>query len=156
MKKILTTLLTAAMIVATPAAIFADEDPQELENPSTGTIKLIASKTSSYTVKLPKVVDVSDNEKVINIYAKGDVDASKKIMVVESSDETHYLKDDAGKKTKKKLTVTAGNGILGSDVGEDYNNDKYTTLTITHDDIAAGSWTCNLPIVIRLDDVVSE
>ncbi|MDO5332261.1 MAG: hypothetical protein Q4E99_06230 [Bacillota bacterium] len=158
MKKILTALLAAAMLVVAPATLFAEqEDPnQELETPSSGSIELFATVASSYTLKLPKKVDVSELSTEIKIYAKGDVDAGKKIMVKEK-DETggHSLVDKASKKQAKALTVTAGGGINGGDVGASYNDEKYTTLTVVHGNLDAAEWTCNLPIVISLDNIAA-
>lgn len=155
MRKILTVLLTAAMLIVAPSAIFADEDPNQELNQSVGngTIELFATVASNYTVKLPKKVDVSANSTIIKIFAKGDVDGSKKIMVKEKVEQDgHSLTDKASLKQAKALTVTAGTGIEGKDIGSDYNDQKYTTLTVVHTDLEAGDWLCNLPIVISLDN----
>ena len=158
MKKILTALLATALLVATPSAIFADENPnQELNTPSSGSIELFATVASSYTLKLPKKVDVSAASTEIKIYAKGDVDGGKKIMVREKVETGgHSLADKASKQQAVALTVTAGTGINGKDVGADYNDEKYTTLTVAHGTLGAADWSCNLPIVISLDNIAAQ
>lgn len=151
MKKILTVLLATAMIAALPANVFADE--LELTNASTtGTITLSATKASSYTVKLPKVVDVSSLSTGIDIFAKGDVDGSKKLAIEETDAGENYLKDEAGIKQDKLLSVTAAY-VNGEDITSDYGQSKNATLVVAHEELDAGAWKCELPILIRLLDI---
>ena len=155
MKKFLTVLLTAAMIASFPANIFAEEaQNQELkEDVTTGNIALVASKASTYYVKLPTKVDVSSGSATINIYAKGDVDAAK-MIVVKAATGDHYLKDDAKDKSDVKLTVTDAQGIKGADINSaNYNTEKGSSMTVTHNGILAGSWSGTLPIVISLENI---
>jgi len=151
MKKLLTILLAAAMLVVAPATIFADEDNiQELgTDDASGTIELEATISSSYTLKLPLKVDVSSNSSTCDIYAKGDVDGSKTIVISEDNAGENVLEDGADLKADKALTVTFGTGIAGSDITSDYGSAK-ETITIVHDTLQAGSWTCSLPILIKL------
>ena len=149
MKKILTVLLASAMMFVAPAGVFADELQELEENPTEGTIQLVASKTSSYTVKLPKVLDVSDDSTTFDIQAKGDVDGAMKV-VVEKATGDHLLADNSGKNEAKVLTITNGNGIAGSVIEENYAEAAKDSMTIVHDSISAGDWSYELPIVIRL------
>ena len=153
MKKFLTVLLSAAMLIAAPATIFADENIQELgstdESDVDGSIDLEAIIVSSYTLKLPTKVDVKNNSTTFDIYAKGDVDGAKKIVISEDNAGNNELTDASGVKTAQKLTVSFGQGILGSDIKADYDTAK-ETVTVTHDTLLAGSWSCELPIVIQL------
>ena len=159
MKKILTVLLTIAMFVAAPGgALFADEqtidNSQTSDGTASGSIELEAIIASSYTLKLPLHVDVTENETTINIYAKGNVDGGKKIVIAEDNAGTNVLEDAADKFTDKTLTVTAGSAILGSDINNlDFNIEKGTTMTFEHDALEAGKWTCTLPIVISLENI---
>ena len=159
MKKILTVLLTTAMMIGAPSAIFADEQTiasNAQTEDATGTVLLEASKVSSYTVKLPKTVNVSQDTTSFNIYAKGDVDGSKMVVIAEA-DGDHYIKDNAKLKADKKLTVTAGAGIKGADIKNDaYDETKGTTMTIVHNAIEAGTWAGELPIVIKLAAIPAE
>lgn len=152
MKKFLTVLLTAAIAIVAPVGIFAEENSQEISGTTaSGTIQLYANKASVYYVQLPTKVDVSENSKTIDVYAKGDVDGAMKV-VVEAATGTHSISDQSGRiTTAKTITVTAGSGIAGADILKDsYNTSKGTTLTITHDALEAGSWAGELPIVIKL------
>lgn len=159
MKKILTVLLAIAMITTTSTGIFAEENEQEIATGATladlsGKINLEAIKASSYTVKLPKKVDVSNNSTTFDILAKGDVDASKKIVIVEGNQGQNKLTDQAavGAKTAVSLTVSFNGGILGKDIQAAYGTAK-DTVTITHSDLAAATWKCELPITIKLQDI---
>ena len=163
MKKILTVLLVAAMMIATPAGIFADEKPaktdndQELEsNPTAGTVKLVATAASSYTLMFPKQVDVSTSGATANIFAKGDVDGNKVIVIAEKDKGTHVLKDGANLKADVGVSVAFGSGIAGSLIKSDYDNAAKETMTVTHTGLLAGSWSCDLPIVISVQDKAAE
>lgn len=158
MKKILTTILTTALLVSVPATIFADTPEMEelSKNATSGSIQLFAEHASEYFIKLPKKLDVSATSTTFNIYAKGDIDGSKMIVIEEGKNDgkDNYLNDDANIKTAKKLTVTSAGGIKGKDISSSaYDEQKGTTMTITHDAIEAGKWSGVLPIVIKLADI---
>mgnify|MGYP003321999835 CR=1 FL=1 len=156
MKKILTALLAAAMLIVAPAAnIFADEptDQEIAKGTDSATIKLYAALESSYTVKLPIKVSVQNTSTNIPIYAKGNVDGSKKIVVAEKTvSGGHKLVDAAGKKTALAL------GVTGVEFAGENLTDKYgdaSNMVVAHDAITeAGDWGCDLAITISLDDVV--
>lgn len=149
MKKYLTILLAAAMMLVAPAGVFADELQELNENPTEGTIKLIANKTSSYTVKLPKVLDVSSDSTTFDIQAKGDVDGAM-VLVVEKDTGDHALVDASGKNEDIALTITDGSGISGKVIEAEYVDTAKDSMTIEHAAITAGDWSYELPIVIRL------
>ena len=157
MKKILTVLLAAAMMVITPVGVFADENVNEITPTAgadgEGTVKLKADIVSNYTVKLPKVVDVTNKSTTVDIYAKGDVDGGMKIVFSENTG-THQLADASSKNTAKDITVSFGNGINGSSIQASYSTAK-DTMTIGHGDLPAGSWSCDLPIVIKLEKIAA-
>lgn len=158
MKKILKVLLSLAVLITTPCTIFADSVVmEELDKDATsGSIDLVAEHASEYYIKLPKELNISEASTTFNIYAKGDVDGSKMIVFEENkiNGEDNYLSDDAGLKTAKKLTVTAGNGIKAADLKvAEYDETKGTTMTIVHDALEAGTWSGVLPITIRLADI---
>ena len=152
MKKILTILMLAALVLASPANIFADEaTEQELSQESTGgTVKLTASKASTYTVKLPKSVDVSANSATFTAYIKGDVDGAKKIVIAEDkSNGTNVLENNAVTGRNVDLTISVDKSINGSDISSEYTSDGIT-ITVSHAAIAAGTYTCDLPLTISL------
>lgn len=157
MKKILTTILTSALLICAPATVFAETPEMEAldKNATSGSIELVAEHASEYYVKLPKKLDISDTSTTFNIFAKGDVDGSKMIVFEEGKNDgkDNYLKDDAQLKADKKLTVTSAGGIKASDLNaNEYDETKGTTMTIVHDAIEAGKWSGTLPIIIRLAD----
>lgn len=159
MKKILTILLSLAIFVATPATIFADETMETLANAAEGEILLTASKASEYFIKLPKTVDVSNDSTTFNIYARGDIDGAKEIVIEEMKidGQDNKLVDGANLKDAKVLTVTCAGAISADDLEpETYENAVGTTMTVVHETIEAGSWSGKLPITIKLSDVVKK
>lgn len=156
MKKLLTTLLAMAMIIATPACIFADEDPvkelQETEQASAN-ITLTATKASSYKVKLPKTLDVSKSTTTFAIQAQGDVDGEYELAFEETNAGTNVLSDVSGRVNPLTLTVEVGNAIAGKDIAAAYNAEKASSMTITHTGISAGTWAGTLPILIKLQKI---
>ena len=155
MKKILTILMLAALVLASPANIFADEaTEQELSQESTGwTVKLTASKASTYTVKLPKSVDVSANSATFTAYIKGDVDGAKKIVIAEDkSNGTNVLENNAVTGRNVDLTISVDKSINGNEITSEYASTGIT-ITVSHADIAAGTYTCDLPLTISLANI---
>ena len=149
MKKLFT-LLFATLMVLLPTGVFADE--QEVVSDS-ATVQLTASKASSYKVKLPQTVDVSNNSTTFNVYAKGDIAFNQKITVSVGEGD-HILKDILVDSLKQvDLTVNVSNGdFLFETLGVDnYSQEKYATFTVTHDTLSAGSYAYSLPIVIELN-----
>ena len=158
MKKLLTILLSMAMIVAAPTCIFADENPvleeQEIATDS-AEIALTATKASSYTVKLPKTLDVSKDETTFAILAQGDVDGAYELAFEETNAGSNKISDASGRASALTLTVTVGSAIHGEDIGATYNSQKGSSVTIKHSAIVAGSWAGILPILIKLQKITA-
>lgn len=156
MKKILTALLSTAMVLAMPATIFADEPVMEeiIEaNATASEIALTAKHASEYYIKLPKALDVSNDETTFSILARGDIDGAKEIVIEENKKDgkDNKLVDDAGLKADKVLTVTCTGAIGANDLDpETYDGALGTTMTIKHAPLEAGNWSGSLPITIRL------
>lgn len=149
MKKILTAVLATAMIMAMPVAtVFADENDQEITTAS-GTVQLVASKASAYTVKLPVSVDVSAASTIFKAYVKGDVDGSKKLVIAENNAGQNYLEDDADLKDDVLVNVAIDKAIDGDDIIATYTEDCIT-FTVTHNALGAGTFRCALPLTISL------
>lgn len=152
MKKILTVLMVTALMIGLPMSnVFADQELNEGD--SEGTVELVALKASSYTVKLPVQVDVSELSTTFKALIKGDVDGSKKIVLAE--DKTggdNYLKDEAELKPDILLNINIDKAMNGEDIFAEYTLDGIT-FTVTHDAIAAGNYRCDLPITITLTDI---
>lgn len=149
MKKLLAILMTAALILELPVAnILAEQELSEAD--SEGTVELVASKASSYSIKLPIQVDVSATSTTFKAYVKGDVDGSKKIVIAEDkSAGDNYLKDEANLKPDVPLEITIDKAMNGEDIQADYTSDGIT-FTVLHDPIDAGNFKCNLPLTITL------
>lgn len=159
MKKLLTVLLSIAMIIAVPANIFAQEsnpvvEEQEISKDS-AEITLTASKASSYKVKLPKILDVSGNETTFAILAQGDVDGAYELAFEETNAGTNKISDASGRANDLTLTVTVGSAIPGGDIGATYNDQKGSSMTIKHAAISAGTWSGTLPILIKLQKITA-
>lgn len=149
MKKYLTLILTAFMVLTLPSAIFAEE--QEVSTNQT-TVELIANKASAYTVKLPKTFDVSNNSSEFKVFAKGDISADES-LVIAVGDGQHVLKDVVEASSKQyELTVTVDDGTITFEnlPLTNYSQDVFATFTITHDSLLAGSYSYVLPVVISI------
>ena len=85
MKKILTIALSLLLMVIVPTGLFAEEvtvnSTTHNELTETGNVSLYANITSSYSVLVPKTVDVSNDEKTFSVFAKGDLDPTKQLQV---------------------------------------------------------------------------
>ena len=107
MKKILTVLLTAAMFFTGVTCVFAEEQeftPATAQTQVNGSVDLVAEVVSTYTIKLPKEIDVTNEEVSVDILAKGDVDGAKKIVISESNAGQNKLADLANKNEAETLT----------------------------------------------------
>lgn len=158
MKKILTVLLTAAMFFTGVTCVFAEEQeftPATAQTQVNGSVDLVAEVASTYTIKLPKEIDVTNEEVSVDILAKGDVDGAKKIVISESNAGQNKLADLANKNEAEALTITFGSGIEGKDIDAAYGTAK-DTMTISHATLKAGSWKCVLPILIKLETVTKS
>lgn len=151
MKKILTILMLAALVLASPANIFADQELNQ--NSTSGTVQLTASKASTYTVKLPTSVDVSADSATFKAFIKGDVDGAKKVVIAEDTSKgTNILKNNAIDGRDVDLTISVDKAINGADITSEYTEDGIT-ITVSHETIAAGTYTCNLPLTISLVEI---
>ena len=153
MRKFLKALLALTTVLTlVPTAVFADENIVEKpsdSNNTQGSIELYATKASSYSVKLPKSVDVSNDEVTFKVFAFGDIDAATELKV-DKGTGTHALKDEANGKTDIDLTISVDKTFKYDDLGSDFAQDKFITFTITHNPILAGTYKYDLPIVISL------
>lgn len=153
MKKILVTFLATALLFAAPVSVFAETpaNEQTLQTSTAadleGSIKLEATVVSSYTLKFPLKVDVAQESVTVDIFAKGDVDGAKKIIISKKNDSNSLVNSD--KSLTMDVGVAFGSGILGTDITSEYSNAK-ETMTITHETLSAGYWAYDLPILIQL------
>ena len=157
MKKILTCIMAGALLFALPVGnVFAEEkEITDIVNSKEGTVKLTATKASSYSVQLPVSVDVSTSGAKIAVKAKGDVDSAYQIVVTEKENATNKLVDAADVNNTVDITVDMGDPILGSVVTNQYGDTAKTEITITHNGITAGTYSYDLPIVISLATVTA-
>ena len=158
MKKILTITLTLLLMLIVPTGLFADEvtvnTNTQNELTETGNVSLYASITSTYSLLVPKTVEVSNNEKTFNVYAKGDLDPTKQLEVNYQSGTyalSNTAQSDAHENVSLNISV-ANNTFTVTDLTGTYNSDKYTTFTISHASLKAGSYNATLPITISLQD----
>ena len=153
-------LLIAVIALFTLCIAFANSTLTYAEgnetNEDSAVVQLSASKLSYYVVKLPVSVDVTDTMTMFDIYVKGDVDETKKVEVKEDKgteeNEVHYLVNNANPSIKYELTIENDDGLLGSLIQEDYNDDAKIGFTIYHDNLKAGDYSCELPLTIGITD----
>ena len=158
MKKILTIALSLLLMVIVPTGLFAEEvtvnSTTHNELTETGNVSLYANITSSYSVLVPKTVDVSNNEKTFSVFAKGDLDPTKQLQVNYQSG-SYVLSNNAQIDAHENvpLTISVSNNIFTvNDLSSVYNSDKYATFTISHGTLKAGAYTATLPIVISIQN----
>lgn len=151
MKKIMITFLTSMMLFASANAVFAEETETETDKDTT--VQLYAEVTSTYTVKLPKKVDVTNKSVSFDVQAKGSISSDEKISV--AFDQTAQLKDNNDTNGRSSIALTISNyahDFLYSVLEvATYGNDAKFSVGVTHDnDIPAGSWSVDLPVTIAL------
>jgi len=150
MKKIATLLFVSLLLVVLPANIFAED--QEVNTDTT--VTLTAAKVSTYTVKLPRSFDVSNNSSSFDVFVKGDISSDKELTI--TCTQNHSMADVVtGSNRTVALTVAVSNGTFGySELPAAYSNVK-ASITISHDTIPAGSYSYNLPVAISLADATA-
>lgn len=158
MKKLMTAVLAACMIISIPSTIFADEVqdvPQVVDQDSQEetSVKLYAEVGSTYAVRLPEKVDVETSPKGFDVEAKGDISSTEKLSV--SFPETATLADTntgANKKDDIELTISNNSHDFAyDDLKADYDTDVKFTVSVSHEsDITAGIWEVDLPVTIAL------
>lgn len=153
-KKIFITLCTIFMAIL-PQTISADEIEQaDLKNQD---VRLFANIASTYTVKLPSEVDVTNLNTSFKIAFKGNISSNEQISV--SMPEHVNLVDDKKFTTGHDLIDIAvsvdKNDFIYSDLEEKlYIEDAEATVSLAHATIPAGNWSVTLPITIGLTDRV--
>lgn len=159
MKKVLTVLCSMAVLLAFPANIFAEEsNNNDVTSDGTENVVLYAEATSSYTVRLPKKVNVSATESEITIQAKGDIASDEEILIT-YDDSSCALADQSGAATTQDdvaLTFAFDEGIdafLFDGIKGDFAANSTVVINVTHDALPAGNWEATLPITIALTDL---
>ncbi|MBQ3295034.1 MAG: hypothetical protein IJI83_07105 [Oscillospiraceae bacterium] len=156
MKKILSVLLVAMMLAIMPATVFADGDTNEVTGDS-ATVELEASMTSSYRVRLPKKVDVSDATKTFDVYVCGDIAASEELVIAYTNNETLYLHDTVTGSSKADVPLNisvSGNTFAHNVLPATYDTAK-ATFTVTHNALQAGRYSAIMPVTITLRTVTA-
>lgn len=153
MKKILTVLLSLLMIFISPIGVLAEDQA----NPTSGQVTLTATQTSSYYVLLPTSVDVLTSPKTFDIQVKGDVDSAKKIEITEDKgtlgQDINYLVDNADEENMVAISTSVSGAINGASIKSQYDDAVKITFTVTHAALTAGTYTCQLPLVIALKPI---
>ena len=106
-------------------------------------ISLSYSKESNYKIKIPKIVDVSNNSVSFNYYVSGDIYADQILNVLFDDSLTLY---------NNSLTCT-------SYISQEKDSFSYQELsslykpyqaTITHQELSSGKWYGELKLMISL------
>lgn len=153
MKKV-KTVLCAAMACAlfTPVAVSAEE--VSYSDPGDKTVELTAEAVSSYTVKLPKSVDVSQTSTTFDVKVAGDIAGDEKITLTMT--DGALKETNAGSQPSHadvNYTVTYGENKSQEYLWDDIDTEKVDQATIDHAKLPAGSWTGTLNVNIAFDTV---
>lgn len=157
------TVALASTLLCT-GSVLAEEIPTgNTETTDEATVVLYSEGTSTYSVQLPKSVDVTNETSTFTIKAKGDIAGDEKIMVAVPTEATLIETDDQGVDLTTgahddiDLTIAydkSSSGYAFDDINvNDYDGANATgTVTITHTGvkIPAGHWRNNLSISISL------
>ena len=106
-------------------------------------ISLSYSVEPTYSVKIPKKIDVSNNNTVFEYYVCGDIYADQ-ILQVKFDEQTTISNS---KQTINVYITQEKSNFVMSELSNNYN--KYTAL-ITHNDLSTGNWSGQLNVVISL------
>lgn len=138
MKKILITIIALCLSYS---KIYADEYNQQ----GTYSIALSCTNSPSYSVKIPKSLDVSNNETVLNYFVKGDIYGDQILKVIFDSETT--LTSHAKQET---ISVVQNKNTWECDeLSNSYNQYE---ITLSHNQLSAGQWNGTLNVVISLQE----
>ena len=154
MKKLFTILCAAALLLAAPMTVFAED--VEVHEPGTTNVQLTASATSTYSVKIPQVVDVTALSTTLTVYAKGDIAANEQLSISYNGAGLQLVDQTNGSnKANIDLSFAGDAALLNWDDIDDpeYINNDSMVVTITHAAISSGVWSATLPIVIALNTI---
>lgn len=118
-------------------------------------VQLYANVTSTYSVKIPAQFDVTPVTTTLKVFAKGDISADEKLSITYQNTgvKLHETGTSETKHPDIDLTLTgeAANLAWNQIDKTSYGENAHLQITITHDVIAAGYWTTDLPITIALN-----
>lgn len=136
MKKLITVFCLLNLFILN---INADEFTQD----GSYTISLTCVNTPSYSVKIPRSINVSKPITTISFAVKGDIYADQKLNVI--FDETATLSNNT-----KTETVFINQNKKSWTSGQLTNEYYESALTLSHDELSAGIWNGSLNVVIAL------
>ena len=150
--------LVLAILIFLPLSI--DADDQDITD--SGVVKLYANIGSTYTVKLPKSVDITEPGTTFDYYLKGDLDGKSRIVV--SCPQTTTIREyndggvTLGESGHPDVTASMTNSntdgfgydVINSDYDESLTSKAKGTITIDHNGLPAGCWRGILNIKISL------
>ena len=111
---------------------------------NTHSISLSYNVEPHYSVKMPKVLDVSDNTTVFTYYVKGDIYADQSLQVL--FDESTFLIDQNNNSCN---VYTSQDDVYfdSTQLGSSYIP---SSVTISHEQLFAGVWHGQLNVLITL------
>ncbi|MBQ3295896.1 MAG: hypothetical protein IJH00_05415 [Erysipelotrichaceae bacterium] len=135
MKKVLLSLLLFHMFTMVCTA-------QDYTDEGNYTVSMIYTKAPSYTVKLPKTVNVINENTIMDFYVKGDIYADQTLSIVFA--DTYISCND------RSIPVTVSqskNSWTCSELNEDYMR---SSVSISHTKLSAGTWFGYMNVAISL------
>lgn len=129
------------LLTEEPPMLLTEEPSWNVSNTSTEiTVSLYSNiaALSSFSVTLPKEVDVTSNEKTFD-------------YSVSVSEDNSYYVDVYAKPSVELKNGTNSLMVSVSNSNEQYTSSESGTITLKHSEITEpGNWTCDLPITIGL------
>ena len=122
------------------------------ENPSGDqTVKLSAHKASAYTVRLPKVVDVSEESTSFDVTVQGDIAGDERLSVRFSNG---FLRPIGAKNQSKDIPVLVD--FNGNDsytyIHNEINAANTKRVTLNHDSLEPGNYEGSLSVTIAVEN----
>ena len=150
----ITALMALLTLVFLPLSVLGED--QEVTGDGSADVKLYAKLESTYTVKLPKSVDITTSGTTFDYLVKGEIASNETLVVSIPGSCTIHETDSAGvdlEAGRPDITVTLVNsdtdGFGYSELPTEYGDAK-GTVTVTHSGIPAGYWQGDLGITIGL------
>ena len=144
-------MMLCGMALVTLMPNFVCAEDQTATSPSDKTVQLTATKASSYTVTLPKSVDISADSTKFDVSVQGDINGNEKIII--TMQDTTITETGSGSVKHEDIPVTVE---FGTGKSQSYTHSEIKDLntkqaTLTHASIPAGTWSGSLNVNIKVE-----
>jgi hypothetical protein len=104
---------------------------------------MMCEKAPSYSIRIPKTVNVINDNTIMDYYVKGDIYADQTLMVVFDSYTVLTYKN-------RIIPVTVSQNKYSWTCGELTDSYVSSSVSISHTKLSAGTWLGNMNVAISL------